>query len=227
MNKQQRTESDSEFWPGVESDGAPRRIYRTIMQDLEEHRIVPGQRLVETDLAMRFGVGRNAVREAMQQLAARGVVDLSRHRSASIRQLDMVETLEVLDVAEVMTGLATRAAALKYGAGHSKMLRSAIGAFPKIGTVPEPGVFSRARRQFYRTLLLIGGNRELQRLYPAIGMHIIYSQFRSLRLQDLRIIDYRGISTAVSSGDASTAERAGIEHVKRVREIILSLAGKA
>jgi hypothetical protein len=41
--------------------GATQSVYRGIMQDLEGHRIVPGQRLVETELASRFGVGRNAV----------------------------------------------------------------------------------------------------------------------------------------------------------------------
>jgi DNA-binding GntR family transcriptional regulator len=224
LNNEQRANSDLEFWMGTEPDGAPRRVYRAIMQDLEEHRMVPGQRLIETDLAVRFGVGRNAVREAMQRLAVRGVVDLSRHRSASIRQFDTAETLEVLDVAAVMTGLATRAAALNYNPlQHAKMMSLAIKGFPKIGNVPEPGVFSRARRQFYRALLIIGGNRELQRLFPAIGMHIIYSQFQSPRMQDLRIEDYRAIHDAVIAGDGKAAERAGKDHVQHVRDVILSV----
>ncbi len=188
--------------------------------------MVPGQRLVETELAARFGVGRNAVREAMQRLAVRGVVDLSRYRSASIRQLDSVETLEVLDVAAAMTGLATRTAALKYDPSrHGKIMSSAIQGFPKIGSVLESGMFSRARRQFYRALLIIGSNRELQRVYPAIGMHIIYSQYQSPRMQDLRIKDYMAIYEAVTARDADAAERAGRDHVQRVREVILGLDG--
>jgi DNA-binding GntR family transcriptional regulator len=224
LNTRIRDEEEFDFLTEAEADGAPNRIYHAIMQDLEHRRMVPGQRLIETDLAVRFGVGRNAVREAMQRLAARGVVDLTRFRSASIRQLDVTETLEVLDVAAVMTGLATRAAALYYDRGqHAQLLRSVIAGFPKIGTVPEQGVFSRARRQFYRALLIVGGNRELQRLFPAIGMHIIYSQFQSPRLQDLRINDYRAIHAAVVNGDPGTAERAGLDHVKRVRNVILDL----
>lgn len=206
-------------------DGAPRRVYQAIMQELEEHRMVPGQRLVETDLAARFGVGRNAVREAMQRLAVRGIVDLSRHKSASIRQFDIEETLEVLDVAAAMTVLATRAAALNFNrAQHAQLITSAIHGFPKIGSLPEPGVFSKARRRFYRALLIIGANRELQRLFPAIGMHIVYTQYHSPRMQDLRIEDYRAIYDAVIAGDAAAAERAARSHVERVRTIILSLS---
>src|SRR3546814_14040142 len=66
-----------------------RPVFLGILRDLETGRMVPGQRLVETELASRHGVGRNAVREAMQHLAARGVVDLSPNRSPAIRKLDL------------------------------------------------------------------------------------------------------------------------------------------
>src|SRR3546814_4678101 len=88
------------------SAGATQRVYLGILQDLEKHRMVPGQRLVETELALHFGVGRNAVREAMQRLAVRGVVDLRPNQSASIRKLDINETIEILEVAAEMTSLA-------------------------------------------------------------------------------------------------------------------------
>src|SRR3546814_18595052 len=80
------TERDVSSGTSRDSGSAADRVYLGILEDLEYHRMVPGQRIVETDLAVQFGVGRNAVREAMQQLAMRGVVDLSPNRSASIRK---------------------------------------------------------------------------------------------------------------------------------------------
>lgn len=201
--------------------GASQRVYLGIMQDLEARRMVPGQRLIETDLAQRFGVGRNAVREAIQRLAVRGVVDPSRNKSPSIRILDLAETNEVLDVAAAMTGLAARTAALGFDATrHGAMLKRAMQALEDVGTTAEPGDFSRARRQFYRALLSIGGNRELHRLFPAIGMHIIYSQFQSPRLQQVRMVDYRTICDAVMACDPKAAELAGQNHVEHVRSLI-------
>src|SRR3546814_7324942 len=69
------------------SAGATQRVYLGILQDLEKHRMVPGQRLVETELALHFGVGRNAVREAMQRLAVRGVVDRSEEHTSELQSL--------------------------------------------------------------------------------------------------------------------------------------------
>lgn len=201
--------------------GASHRVYLGIMQDLEARRMVPGQRLVETDLAQRFGVGRNAVREAIQRLAARGVIDPSRNKSPSIRKLDLAETHEILDVAAVMTGLAARTAAAKFDeTEHGGLLDAAMAELAEVGPLSEPGHFSRARRKFYRAVLAIGGNRELQRTFPAIGMHIIYSQYQSPLLQEIRLADYRALRDGIVRHDKDASERAALDHVEHVRQLI-------
>lgn len=219
MDEVETGDFDGDF--AVAPVGASQRVYLGIMQDLEARRMVPGQRLIETDLAQRFGVGRNAVREAIQRLAVRGVVDPSRNKSPSIRHLDLAETHEILDVAAALTGLAARAAALGFDIEQDgPPLHAAMTALENVGPHSEPGSFSRARRQFYRVLLLVGGNRELQRLFPAIGMHIIYSQFQSPRLQQVRMVDYRAIRDAIVARDADAAEHAARNHVEHVRSLI-------
>lgn len=212
--------------PNSDSEKASQRVYRGIMKDLEDGRLVPGQILAETNLAGRYVVGRNAVREAMQHLAARGVVDLSRNRSPTIRRLDTAETHEILDVASAMTALATRTAAIYYApALHRDLVDSTMGMLAEADSIDEPGMFSRARRHFYRTLLLIGGNRELQRLFPAIGMHIIYAQYQSRHLRGIRLADYRDIMDAVVSRDLDRAEGAGRRHVGHVRNAVEFIQG--
>ena len=206
------------------SGSAADRIYRGVMRELEQGRLVPGQRLVEPDLARRFGVGRNAVREAMQRLSMRGVVDVTPYRSASIRMLDLSETLEILDVASAVTGLVARIAATRFEPGkHKQLLKQAMDELND-ASADNPTSFSRARRRFYRSLLQIAANRELTRIFPAIGMHIIYSQYRSPSLQQIRLADYAAIKDAISARDADSAEKAGRDHVDHVRSIILSAA---
>lgn len=220
MTDAETSDADPDNFAG-KSFGASQRVYLGIMEDLETRRMVPGQRLVETDLAQRFGVGRNAVREAIQRLVGRGIVDPSPNKSPSIRQLDLAETHEILDVASAMTGLAARTAARHFDAARDgALLDAAMAALGEVGPHSEPGQFSRARRKFYRALLSIGGNRELQRLFPAIGMHIIYSQFQSPKLQLARMLDYRVLYDAVIARDTETAERAARDHVEHIRTLI-------
>ncbi|MDB5713983.1 MAG: GntR family transcriptional regulator [Sphingomonadales bacterium] len=210
----------------AQSAGASQRVYLGILQNLEQHRMVPGQRLIETELALQFGVGRNAVREAMQRLAVRGVVELKANQSALIRKLDMEETIEILEVAADLTSMAAGIAAAKYDpATHGEVFAAVQDAFRACEDMRQPAEFSRARRQFYRSLLTIGGNRELQRLFLAIGVHVIYSQHQSYELQQIRLADYRDIYKKVCAKDVAASRAAGRAHVDHERDFIVNSFG--
>lgn len=202
------------------------KVFFGIVNGLELGDFVPGQRLVETDLVTRFGVGRNSVREALQRLTAEGIVELPRHRGAIIRRLTLQDTLDVLDVAERMMGLLARAATRGSGErAHAQALRGAVRQLAAAQKSRDAGAslaFLAARRRFYRALLEMGGNRELRRLFPTIHMPIVHAQHRLASLQQMRLADYRRIATAVLSGDADEAEAAGAAHVRNVRAAILA-----
>ena len=207
--------------------GTSHQVTAALLRDLEMQRLVPGQRLIETELAQRFGVGRNAVREAIQWLAAKGVVDLSRHRSPSIRQLSLEEALEVLDVAEAMNCLLVRLAARNFERSrHQLAFRQVLTDLKTRGTTLDAEAFAGVRRRFYRTLLETASNRELARHFSAINMQIVYVQFPALRLQAIRVEDYVAICKEVMAGKAGPAESAARNHVKRVRELVTKLAGE-
>jgi DNA-binding GntR family transcriptional regulator len=214
-----------DIWPEPEPVSASDRVSFGIMQALEQQRMVPGQRLIETDLVCQFGVGRNAVREAIQHLAARGIVHLSRNRSPAIRMLSLEEAMEVLEVAEALTGLLARGAARKFDhIVHRRKLNAVLGELANCEMTRDRDSFNRTRRHFYRALLDICGNRELDHLFAAIHMQIVYAQFQSPSLQAIRFADYRTICEAVIAGDVKTAEAAGARHVRRVRKVVLELA---
>jgi DNA-binding GntR family transcriptional regulator len=208
--------------------GTSNRVSSALLRDLEMQRLAPGQRLIETDLALRFGVGRNAVREAIQWLAAKGVVDLSRNRSPSIRQLSLEEVLEVLEVAEAMNCLLARLAARNFDRStHQAAYRQLLQELNTRGVALDAESFADIRRRFYRTLLETARNRELAHHFSSINMQIVYVQFPTLRLQAIRVEDYVAICKEVMAGRTGPAETAAKRHVKRVRELVTKLAVNA
>lgn len=201
-------------------------VFYGIMNGLAEQVLVPGQRLVEVDLAEQYQVSRNSVREALQQLAAQGVVEISRNKGAAIRSLSLQETLEVLDVAERMTGLLARSAALGIAAGRARdPILQALAELERVNTAQDPEAFARARRGLYRALLTVSGSRELKRLFPSIQMPIVYAQHRPSTLQQVRFRDYQAMCDAVLRGDAQAADEAGMAHVRNVRATIVDRLG--
>jgi len=66
-----------------------------------------GERLVEEDLAQRFGVSRGPIREALRRLAAQGIVRIAPHRGAIV---EIYDEHRIKRVAEVRYGLEVLAA---------------------------------------------------------------------------------------------------------------------
>jgi DNA-binding GntR family transcriptional regulator len=209
------------------SDGpASDAVFLGVLHGIENQTFVPGQRLVETDLATAFGVSRNSVREGLHRLVAEGLVELLRHKGAVIRSLNLEDTLGVLDVAELMTGLLARTAArIGTDAAQARAIRQILRDLTESDKSRDIAKFSAARRRFYRALLELSGNKELRRLFPTIHMPIVYAQHRLPSLQQLRLKDYGLIAAAVLAGREDDAEEAGRNHVRNVRHCILEANG--
>lgn len=202
-------------------------VFHGIVHALAQQRLVPGQRLIEVDLATQFGVSRASVREALQRLAAEGFVDLFRNKGAAIRTLSAQETLDVLDVAERITGLLARSAARAVAAGAARaLIEEALTHLDEADRSQDRDAFAGARRGLYRALLITSGSHELRRLLPAINMPIVYAQHRPAALQQVRMRDYQAMCDAILAGDEAAADAAGMQHVRNVREVIVRGLGR-
>ncbi|HLR16505.1 MAG TPA: GntR family transcriptional regulator [Alcanivoracaceae bacterium] len=198
-------------------------VFWGVVQGLEEHTFVPGQRLVEPDLMARFEVGRNSVREAIQRLAAEGIVDLSPHKGASIRVLSLQEALDLLDIVERILGLLCRTAARgNSDAVRKEALEQALQKLALADETRDAMLFSTARGDFYRALFEMSGNRDLRRLSNTIHIPMVYVQRQIPTLQEIRLLDYKNISEAVMSKNEEAADEAGAQHVRNVRLALLA-----
>lgn len=196
------------------------RIFVEVLRDLEEQRIVPGQRIAEADLIERFGVSRNAVREGIQLLSERGVIELSPNKSATVRRFTREDVDGVVDLCAQLNALLGRTAALKFGPQHAAVFDRAF-AETQAAEARVDQEFSRARRHFTVALLTISENRELQRVFPMAGMAIFNAQFRSVEINRLQAGIMVKLHHAVSTNNAPAAEKAGRATVENLRKEFL------
>ncbi|MBY0397772.1 MAG: GntR family transcriptional regulator, partial [Thermoleophilia bacterium] len=88
----------------------PKDAYTLILDAIESGAYRPGDRLVESELAERFGVSRTPVREALQRLETQSM--LARDgRSLIVASLDHNQLAELYVVRAELEGLAARLAA--------------------------------------------------------------------------------------------------------------------
>jgi DNA-binding GntR family transcriptional regulator len=71
----------------------------------------PNQRLIEADLSATYGASRAAVRTALLELAAEGLVDRLPNRGSRVRAIPLTEAIEILEVRMNLEGLCAAKAA--------------------------------------------------------------------------------------------------------------------
>ena len=198
---------------------ASAQVARAIVDGLEAGAFAPGQRLVEADLCQRFGVGRSAVRDALQRLAARGVVTLSPNKGARIGEVTLADALDTLELTELLLGLAARTAARGIGRqGVAQAVADALAQLEQAREREDPRRFAAARKAFYATLIRCGGNQALRRVLPSVQVHVLRARFGFSTMHAEVFDEFRAIGAAVLAGDPERAERLGREHVRRIRE---------
>jgi DNA-binding GntR family transcriptional regulator len=205
------------------------RVYRGVLRALYEGRYVPGQRLIAPDLMREFDVGRGTIREVLQRLASTGVVHMVPQKGARVRRLTRREVVEVLDLVEILLGLVARGAARALA---DKDLRKGLQArydalVSSIDT--DFSSFVEAREDYFRYMMQLAANRELQRTFPSVQVHIMRVQLRTFNRAGDAVdpTDYRLLQDAVLSADPEQAERAGRIHVQRTMGRVAELPDRA
>jgi len=210
---------------GTKKDGIinAKRVVFGLLELLEHGKIVPGQRLIEADLCARFDVGRNAVREALHRLEEVGVVELSRHRGATVIERSIEDALQALELVEVLNGLAARVAAraVRNGASANDLALAMSRLVTSINNLDTAG-FAEARRSFYATLLRLGGHKDLRRIASRLNIHVLRAQYGS-SVHKAFAEDFMAIGSAVLAGNEAEAAAAVRNHIRRTREAIETL----
>src|SRR5690606_15641019 len=86
-------------------------LYAQIRAEISSGRLHPNERLVEVELAERYGTSRAAIRTALVRLEQEGLVVHERNRGARVRFIDQDEAREMYEARAVLEGLVARKAA--------------------------------------------------------------------------------------------------------------------
>ena len=125
--------------------------------------LTPGQRLVEQQLARQFGVGQNAVREALIELAHRGYVRRVANRATYVTSLSFEEARKLAQVRTALEGLAVELVARRQEreALDFKPLRQKLEAMRKAAKAGDRESFYEADLAWHRELWRLSGNEYL------------------------------------------------------------------
>ena len=161
--------ADSLISRAVLSDTVKDRLLEAIL----DGRYPPGSRIVETRAAREFGTSQAPVREALRDLEALGVVEISPFRGARVRHPSRDELLEAYVVRSELEALGVRLAVPRLTEADFERLAVFLDAMRRAAAAGDAVEEASADASFHRYLLEQAGNGTLKRVW---GMLEPYSR---------------------------------------------------
>lgn len=144
--------------PGVAKRTRSDRIRHAVESDIVSGRLAPGTKLDEDVLATRHGASRTPVREALQQLASQGLIELRAHSGAFVATLTVVELAERFEAMAFLEAACAALAARRHTARDRQLLAAAHEACSKAARRNDPDAFYTANAAFHERLYTAGHN---------------------------------------------------------------------
>jgi DNA-binding GntR family transcriptional regulator len=148
--------------------------YDTVRQLILDGSYVPGQRMLEEELALRIGVSRTSLRDCLRRLAGEGLVRIEPNRGTFVAELSSAEIEEIFQLRAVLEGHATALAALNASEDDLEELTRIASEIDQLlaeQDASDASLFSRfqaCNTRFHFCILRASGSRRLQSMSTAL-----------------------------------------------------------
>ena len=195
-------------------------VHRRIREEVLSGALPPGAPLSVPALAARLGVSRSPVRESVQQLIHEGLAVATPRSGARVAVIDDTTMRSLLEVREVLDGLAARQAVLRCtDADIAVLVEMLAEQEDALSDPPDGRRDAELDLAFHTAIRRLSGNAPL--VDTLHRLHVQGHLYRSATWgaeEDRRfaVREHRRIVDAVQAGDAMGAEGAARAHVAAV-----------
>lgn len=203
--------------------------YERLKQEILQNRMPPGFQAPEPEIALRLGMSRTPVREALIKLEAQGLVELIPRRGARVLP---VSTEDMRDIYEILTALEPEAAARIARSRPTKddlrALEQASQDMADALAEDDLDAWAVADDRFHRELLRMNGNKRLSAF-----VNTLFDQAHRVRMITLRLRarpvasteEHREILGHILAGDAEKTRETFRAHRERAATELLAILG--
>lgn len=199
------------------------RVYRHLREGIVEGRYRPNERLIETVIAGGLDISRTPVREALQRLAADGLV-VSRRRGWVVHEHALSQIREIYEIRMALEGYAARLAAERATDAELRVISNLSSADVEQSAVDDRKKLVAVNNEFHEAVLNAAHNPRLVELAHAKRQHYFTFRLAALYSEDearQSLADHRALVDALVTRDADQAEVAARNHISVSLQIII------
>jgi len=193
--------------------------YERLKAEIRTNSLPPGYQAPEPEIALRLGMSRTPVREALIRLQAEGLVELIPRRGARVLPLRADDMREIY---EILTSIEPDAAAAVAARGLTddeyQPLDQATTDMEKALEAEDLDAWAIADDRFHGTLLQLHGNKRMIAYVSSLYDQAHRARIFTLRMRDLPVrstAEHREILEHLKAGDAQATWQAFRAHRQR------------
>jgi DNA-binding GntR family transcriptional regulator len=203
----------------ISGEQAKQHALTGLREAIARGEMAPAQRLVEGELAERFGVTRGSIRAALIDLTAEGLVERIHNRGARVRVVSVEEAVAITECRMVLEGLCAAKAAARATDEQSAELAALGQAMVKAVADGEPLTYSALNHELHAYIRDISGQQVavelLQRLNAQLVRHRFQLALRPGRPQK-SLNEHLALIEAIRAHDPEAAQVAVHAHLASV-----------
>lgn len=209
----------------ITRDELNEQVYASLAHAIAAGTLVPGQRLVEDELAVQFGISRAPVRDALRKLEHDGLVEPRGQRGKVVAVLTADDAWEVYSLRAALEGLAFRTVAGNLTPAATSELEDIIGEMSIQAQRGDVPALSALDVRFHGAVCRLSGHRRLVRSWTTMSRQIRLLSHRVVDIQygnsaELGSIPLRhtALIALLQDGDPVAAEQGIREHIDAVAD---------
>lgn len=204
-------------WQPLRPETLVDKVIQTLIEGAARGTVLPGDRIVEVDVAQRLGISRVPIREALRILESQGIVVNEPYKGI---RLTPVTQERIDDLIEARTALETAATARAIADGRNGpedivVLEQILKELEFMSLRSDSYGFASTDTSFHRALVGLSGNQVLSRLWEMLArqLTIIFGLSTLAKPMQEIISEHRRLIDVFRSGDAAAMSRELEEHI--------------
>ena len=199
------------------ADNAAHRVYCALRDDIVSMRRRPGQPIVEKEIALKRGVSRTPVREALLRLAGEDLVEIFPQSGTFVARIPASALPEAILMRTALEQTTARLAAERADAGDIARLRDLIARQRRLAARGDRDRFHDADEAFHAAIAHASGHPGIWRFIEQVKVQV--DRFRRLTLpvpgRMRRVLDeHAAVLAAIEAHDPPAAAAAMAAHLE-------------
>ncbi len=203
--------------------------YAALKQAIQDSSFPPGYQASEQEIALRLGMSRTPVHEAVIRLQEDGLVRVLSRRGVLICALAPEDMREIYEVIVAVEGRAAELLASLPDSEREAVASELAACTETMAQAWQAGdlpAWGQADARFHRAIVERAGNRRMTRIIQTITDQSHRARMLTLKLRrelGASVAEHRAIIDAIRVGDAAAAQSRVHDHRLRARDELLPL----